>query len=173
MPERLVYERLRRLYRGEPAAADDPHPVAYPLDLGEVVRGEEDGASLGLDLLDDVEKLLLHQRVEPAGRLVEHQQRRPVEHGLHEPDLLLVPPREPAHRTVQLGPEPLGELMRVAQVSDAAQPAEVLEKPLSRHLVLQGELSGQVADPGPYLHTLFPDIQAEDLATPTRRPQEP
>src|SRR5215212_5925083 len=56
---------------------------------------------------------------------------------------------------------------------DPAQPGEVLEKPLSGHLVLQGELPWQIADPCPYRHTLFPDIQAEDLSTPTRRPQEP
>src|SRR5688500_2036265 len=85
--------------------------------------------------------------------------------------------------------------MRVAEVSDAAQPGEVLEKALSRHLILQGELPWQIADPGPYLHAVFPDIQAEltwqiadpspylhaiipgtqaeVLATPTGRPQEP
>src|SRR5829696_3645442 len=63
--------------------------------------------------------------------------------------------------------------MRVAKVLDAAQPGEELEKPLSRHLVLQGELPGQIANPGPYLHAVFPDVEAEDLATPTRRPQEP
>src|SRR5215204_5442740 len=63
--------------------------------------------------------------------------------------------------------------MRVAKVLDAAQPGEELEKPLSRHLVLQGELPGQIAIPGPYLHAVFPDVEAEDLATATRRPQEP
>src|SRR5215208_5766990 len=63
--------------------------------------------------------------------------------------------------------------MRVAKVLDAAQPGEELEKPLSGHLVLQGELPRQIADPGPYLHTVFPDVQAEDLATATRGPQEP
>src|SRR5215218_6374012 len=56
---------------------------------------------------------------------------------------------------------------------DAAQPGEVLEKPLSGHLVLQGELPWQIADPCPYLDTLSPDVQAEDRATATRRPQEP
>src|SRR5688572_8103946 len=42
VPEGFVYERLRRLDRGEPAATDDTHSVAYPFDLGKVVRGEED-----------------------------------------------------------------------------------------------------------------------------------
>src|SRR5215211_6173340 len=56
---------------------------------------------------------------------------------------------------------------------DATQPGEVLEKPLSGHLVLQGELPWQIADPCPYLDTLSPDVQAEDRATATRRPQEP
>src|ERR671921_659117 len=53
--------------------------------------------------------------------------------------------------------------MRVAKVLDAAQPGEELEKPLSRHLVLQGELPGQIANPRPYLHAIFPDVEAEDL----------
>src|SRR5215211_961455 len=63
--------------------------------------------------------------------------------------------------------------MRITKVPHAPQPREVLEQPLSGHLVLQGELSRQVADPGPYLHALSPDVEAEDLATPTRRSQEP
>src|SRR5688572_28099263 len=63
--------------------------------------------------------------------------------------------------------------MHVAKVLDAAQPGEKPEKPLSGHLVFQGELPGQIADPGPYLHAVSRDVEAEDLSTPTRRPQEP
>jgi hypothetical protein len=173
VPEGLVYQRLRGLDRDEPAAADDPDPVAHPLDLGEVVRGEEHGASLGLYLLDDVEELLLHERVEPARRLVEDQQRRPVEHRLDEPDLLLVPPREPPHGTVQLGTEPLGELVRVPEILDPPQPGEEPEQPLPRHLVLQRKLPWQVPDPRPDLDALFPDVETEDLPAPARRAQKP
>jgi hypothetical protein len=78
----------------------------------------------------DVEELLLHERVEPACRLVEDQERRPVEHGLNQPDLLLVPPREPPHGTVQLGPQPLRQLARVPEILEAPQPGEEPEQPL-------------------------------------------
>jgi hypothetical protein len=120
----------------------------------------------------DVEELLLHERVEPACRLVEDQERRPVEHGLNQPDLLLVPPREPPHGTVQLGPQPLRQLARVPEILEAPQPGEEPEQPLPRHLVLEGELPWQVADPGPDLHAILPYVEAKHLATPARRPQE-
>ena len=57
-----------------PALADDADPVGERLDLGEDVAGEQHGDALGSALADDLLEGLLHQRVQPGGRLVEHQQ---------------------------------------------------------------------------------------------------
>jgi hypothetical protein len=51
-----------------------PDPLADSLDLVELMRGDEDGAAPFALLGDEGEELLLHQRVEAAGRLVEDQQ---------------------------------------------------------------------------------------------------
>ena len=56
------------------ALADDRHPVGEALDLAEDVAGQQHGGA-GRDPLGDARgEHLLHQRVEPGGRLVEHQQ---------------------------------------------------------------------------------------------------
>ena len=47
-----------------PAVADDRHPVAERLDLGEDVAGQQHGAAVGAQLGDDVLEDRLHQRVE-------------------------------------------------------------------------------------------------------------
>ena len=58
-----------------PARADDADPVAEPLDLGEDVARQQHGRAAAVaELVDAVLEHLLHQRVEPGGRLVEHQQ---------------------------------------------------------------------------------------------------
>src|SRR3712207_1408590 len=61
--ESLVYQPLRRLHVYQHTSADDPDPVADALDLSQVVRGEKDRASLGPDLTDNLQKLLLNQRI--------------------------------------------------------------------------------------------------------------
>ena len=81
VPEGLVYEVVGGLDSGQLPRPDDPDPVADPLDLAQGVGGEEDGSSFFLDLADDLQELFLHQRVEAAGRLVEDEERRLVEHG--------------------------------------------------------------------------------------------
>ncbi len=63
---RLAEQLVDPLDRDQPAVADDPDPVADPLHLVELVRGEEDRAAALAFLADQGEELLLHQRVEPA-----------------------------------------------------------------------------------------------------------
>ena len=67
-----------------------PTRSQHALDLVELVRGQEDGPPAVALLGHERQERLLHQRVEPAGRFVEHQQLGVVERGLHEPDLLAV-----------------------------------------------------------------------------------
>jgi hypothetical protein len=54
-------------------------------------------------------ELLLHERVEPAGRLVEHEQLGFVHERLDQADLLLVALRQVAHRSAEVDAEAVGE----------------------------------------------------------------
>src|SRR5829696_2440198 len=167
-----LFTSARGLHVHEFAVADDPDPVAHAFDLRKHVRGVEHRAPLGPHLLDNVQELLPHQRVQAAGRLVQDQERRLVEHGLHETDLLLVPPREPPHRTVQIRAEPLHELVGVTEVTHPTQPGEEPQELLAGQPVFEGELAGQVAHPGPYPYALAAGIEAEDPGLPARRAEE-
>ncbi len=59
---------------------------------------------------------LLHQGVEAAGRLVEHEQIGAVHEGLHQTDLLAVAARQRAQRAVEVELQPAGEGVGVAGV---------------------------------------------------------
>ncbi len=59
-----------------PALADDRDPVGQPLDLAEDVAGQQHRRARGDPLGDAVGEDLLHQRVQPGRRLVEHEQVR-------------------------------------------------------------------------------------------------
>ena len=64
---------------------------------------------------DELVELLLHERVEPAGGLVEDQQLRPVEERLDQADFLPVAAREVADRSVEIGGEALARARPNAQ----------------------------------------------------------
>ena len=107
--------------RGDVLDGDDPpiphdrDRVAHPLDLIQVVRGQEDRASAVAVLADHRHELLLHQRVKPGRRLVEHQQLRVVEQRLDQPDLLSVPARQIAHPSAEVRFEMLRQDRRRAE----------------------------------------------------------
>ena len=108
----------------QPALADDADAVADPLDLVELVRGEEHGGAALALLGDDGQELLLHQRIEPGGGLVEDQQLGLVEERLDQADLLAVAARQLAQRARQVGLEALGERLRAPQAVHAPQRGE-------------------------------------------------
>src|SRR5215218_2688796 len=170
--EGLVDQLVRRLDGHQAPVADDPDPVADALDVAQDVRGEEHRTPLGPDLADYLQELLLNQRVQPAGGLVQDQERRPVEHGLYETDLLLVPPREPAHRTFQIRTQPVGQLARIPEIRHPTQPGEEPQELLPTHPVLQRELARQITHPRPDLHAPSPSVHPEDPRPPLRGAQE-
>ena len=93
-PRRSCAQRLDTLDEHEPPVADDRRPDRDALHLGERVRGEKHRAPLGGGLPEEVEHLLLHERVETRRRLVEDEQLRPVGERLDQADLLPVALRE-------------------------------------------------------------------------------
>lgn len=110
-PGRTRAQPLDRVGDDDAALLDDGQLVDHPLDLVEVVGGQEDRAALGNGLAEKRRELVLQERVEAGGGLVQDQQLGPVLEGKHEPDLLPVPLRQGAYRPVQLNPEPVDELV--------------------------------------------------------------
>ena len=87
---RQVAQRVDRVDAGQPAVADDPDPVARPLDLVDDVAGEERRPALVARLAEELEEVLLDERVEARCRLVEDEQLGPMLERDDEADLLLV-----------------------------------------------------------------------------------
>ena len=90
MRERAGAKVLDGVDELEPAFADEADAIGHVLHLGQDVRGEEDRAASPGDLRDELVERLLHERVEPARRLVEHEQVGIVHERLDEADLLPV-----------------------------------------------------------------------------------
>ena len=137
---------LGPIHPREPPVADDRHPVARLLDLGQDVARQEDRPALGLGLADDRVELLLDERVEPGGGLVEEQQLRPVLQRDDQPDLLLVALRVLPELARRIDVEPLDQGCLVRRVDAATQVGEVLERLAAGQLVVQRELARQVAE---------------------------
>ena len=95
----------------QPPFLDDGDAVDDALHLVELVGREEDRATLGDRLPDDARELLLHQRVESGGRLVEYQELWSMHQGEHDADLLPVPLGERPHGAVEHDAEALDELV--------------------------------------------------------------
>ncbi len=80
---------------------DDGDPLAERLGLLQIMSGQQDGHATGVELLDIGPKLSAQVDVDPCRGLVEHQDRRAVDHGLghHQP-----PPHAAGKRTcVRIG----------------------------------------------------------------------
>ena len=80
-------ERRGHAFLDEPAADDHGHPVAYLLDLGEQVTGQEYCRPFRGQAAQQASDVPDASRVEPVGRLIEDQQRRTAKHrrGYPEP----------------------------------------------------------------------------------------
>src|SRR6266542_4172254 len=111
---RTLAEGLHPLDRDQVPVADDADPVGRVLHLGQHVRGHEDGLAGGPGLAYQLLELLLHERVQAAGRLVEDEQLRVVHERLYQADLLLVPLGQGADLPGGVQLEPLGQVGRSA-----------------------------------------------------------
>ena len=78
--------------RQQPAVEQDHHPVGNLLDLREHVRGDQHGLPAG-KFADEVANGDDLSGVEPAGRLVEHQQLRLIQQRLGDRDALPIAAR--------------------------------------------------------------------------------
>ena len=123
-----------------------------------------------VSLLDDQrQELLLHQRIEPAGRLVEDQQLRRVKAGEDQADLLPVPPRELAERAIEIGTKALGQGLGAAEALDSPQAGEEPDRLAACCLLSVAEVTGEVAQASPDGDAIAVAVEAEDAGAAAAR----
>jgi hypothetical protein len=96
------------------------------LDLGQHVGRHEHRAALDAGLPRHGAELLLEQRVQPAGGLVQDEQLRVAHERPHQADLLLVALGQPTDRPPEV--QPLGQHVDASTGDPTAQVAEEREQ---------------------------------------------
>ena len=143
------------------ALLEDADPVADGLDLAENVRGKEHSLAAFLGGRDAVPEHHLHQRVEPAGGLVQHQQVRPGGQRGDKLHLLPVALGQRAHLLADVQVEPLHKLVPVGLVGAAVQAGEELQGLGAGHGRPEVRFPGDVGHPAVGLHRIAPRVDAE------------
>src|SRR6266702_2933765 len=141
---------------------NDSHAGAGLFDLAQDVRGQKDGAPLVAHFLDHAVKLLLVQRVQAAGWLIQNQQARAVHKGLNDPDLALIAARILAELAAGIQIESLDELLEIGLIDATAQVPEVFQNLPAGQAGVERKLAGQIADQPLDLHRLLPAVQPGD-----------
>ena len=159
---------------GDPAGAEQGGGVRHGLHLGQHVGGEEHGGAGVAGLADDGEDLLLHERVETGGGLVEDEELGAVHERLDEPELLLVALGERAGLAAEVQFEPLGQ-----GVGDVPRGRRIVaERGPEVHLLaarepaLEMQFAGEVADAGPQLRAGRPRVLTQHHRMPGGGPED-
>ncbi len=95
-----------------PALPDDHHPLGQRLDLLQVVAGEQDRATVGVEGPDRLPQRVPGLDVEPGGRLVEQDQPGPTDEGQRHRQS----PPLPAGQTTGLPPGEISQTEPVEQL---------------------------------------------------------
>ena len=114
------------------------------------------------------QELALVQRIEPAGRLVEDQDLRPVHERLDDSKLLSVALRKLPDRTVEDAAEPLDERVPRCVVDASSESPERVQLLPAGQPVGETQVARQVADPSPSLD-VAPGIEPCDGGLSGRR----
>ena len=156
-------QRVERARLHRAAGADDAHPIAERLDLGEDVARQQHRAALVADLLDAGLEHRLHQRVEAGGRLVEDQQLGRRRQARDQRHLLPVALRVGAGplRGVEL--EAPDELVPSTLVDVAAEAGEQVDHLAAGELGPQAHVAGHVGEAAVQLDGVPPRVAPEQL----------
>ena len=145
-----------------PALADDRDPVGQPLDLAEDVAGQQHRRARGHPLRHAVVEDLLHQRVQPGRRLVEHQQVHVGGERRHQRDLLPVALRVRPALLGRVQVEPLQQLLAVTGAGVRTAHAQQHVDGLAAGQVRpQRHVAGHVREPAVDGHRVPPRVLAE------------
>src|SRR5690606_11971308 len=139
-----------------PALADDAHAVAQLLHLAEDVRGQQHGPAAVPLLGDATLEDLLHQRVEPGGRLVQDQQVDVGGERGDQGDLLPVPLGVGAALLGRVQLEAVDQLGAAARVQAAAQASVEVDDLAAGEVAPERHVAGDVGDPAVDLHGVRP-----------------
>ncbi len=131
----------------ETAAVEVADVAGEGFDLGEVVRGEEDGA-LGGALKEAFDEFVADERVEAGEGLVEDDERGAVGEDAGEGDLHLHAAGEMLELAVEREIELAEELLLEGAVPGGIEGAEVVEEVADGHPVGHFLVLGDVADAG-------------------------
>ncbi len=167
-----VLERGNMVDPDQPPFANDRHPVAGVLDLGQDVRGQEDGPAISTRLGHHVVEFLLVERVQSAGGFVQDEQARFMHEGLHQPQLLFVAVRIFAEAFTGIPAQALHQAAQVDLVHAPAQVAQVLDDLGTAQAGIEGEFAGQVAHQLLDLCGLLPAVQPTDGGAAAVRVQQ-
>ena len=163
---------LHRVHGRQFPLANDADPVTGPFHLLEEVAGEKDGFALPFFLLDEFHEPVLHQRVQPAGGLVQHQQLGVLHEGGDNGQLLFGALAHPGDGSLGVQLEPLDQFPAAGGRACVPVPLQKVQKLLSAHLLKKGDLAGHIAhlslDPVP----LGPAVQTVDPAAAGPGPDE-
>ena len=165
-----VPELVERALVDEPALAEDPDAVAQRLDLAQDVRREEHRLPACLRLVHRLAERDLHQRVEAARGLVEHEQIGTRRERVHELDLLAVALRQRPHLLRRLHMEAIEQHRAVLGVDAAVHPAEEVERLFRGERRPERGLARDVRDPAVRGNRIAPRVDAEQRRRARGRP---
>ena len=114
------------------------------------VRGHEHGAAPPPRIGQQVIQRVLHQRIEPFGRLVENQQRRIRLKRLDDAELSFHPGAVFAHLAPKIAGRqlhPIEEFASTCAIDDPiVQPGEDIKGGLTRHVAVEPQFAREITD---------------------------
>ena len=128
------------------AVLDDRHRAAQALDLGQDMAGEQNRAALAGGPGDLLGEDPLHERIQAAGGLVEHEQPCRCCQGGHERHLLTIPLGVGPYPLGRIEIEPLDELGLPISVARSAQPGQGIEHLSAGQGRPQRHITGNIGD---------------------------
>ena len=167
----LFAQRGQAVGHQQAARPDDGNPVGDPFHLGQDVRGQHHRRPGRHAFPQDRVELLLNQRVQAAGRLIQQQQFRVAEQRQQYSGLLPVAFGQLTHRAVQIHVQPLGQVHGSQVRVQAPQPRQVGGDRPGAHPWPQTYVTGQVPGPGVDRDTVPPAVQAVHPRRTRGRPQ--
>ena len=117
---------------------EEPNPnldevMFYVMKVTESV--DEDG--------EEIEELILYQRIESTSWLIQNHHWRLVEEREHNPDFLLIPAAEFANGAIEIGGDAFGDLIGECGIHSASQRREVFHQAATCRSVFEAKFGGK------------------------------
>ena len=170
---REVAHLRQRPHLNQEALAQDPDPITQGFDLAQDVRGQEDRLASLTSLMDALTKHLLHQRVEPARRLVEDEELGSGHEGGDQDQLLTIALGVGTDLLGRVEIEAIDQLVPVGVVHPALHATEQVEGLGAGERRPQTCLPGHIGQAPMSFDRLALTVEPEDLAASRSRADQP